>query len=78
MKLRGPVRSKRAVRTFDSLLKIQTHVQGIIQNRKARVHNFVFDTGDQQSMIGKEGWEIIKRLDTWIYAQGVNLGGPPN
>ena len=32
----------------------------------------MFDTGDQQPMIGRDGWEIIKRLDTWIYAQGVN------
>ena len=28
-------------------------------------------------MIGWYGWEIIKRRDTWIDAQGINIGGPP-
>ena len=37
----------------------------------------MFDTGAQQSMIGQDGQEIIKRHDTWIDAQGVDLGGPP-
>ena len=26
-------------------------------------------------MVGIGGWEIIKRHDTWIYVQGVNMGG---
>ena len=37
----------------------------------------MFDTGAQQLMIGQDGWEIINRHDTWIYAKGVDLGGPP-
>ena len=36
----------------------------------------MFDTGSQKSIIGRDGWEIIKRHDTWIDAQGVNLGLP--
>ena len=36
----------------------------------------MFDTGYQQSMIGRDGWEINKRHDTWIDAKGVDLGGP--
>ena len=35
----------------------------------------MFDTRVQQSIIGRDGWEIIKRHDTWIDAQGVNIGG---
>ena len=27
-------------------------------------------------MIGQDGWEIIKLHDTWIDAQGVNMGVP--
>ena len=73
----GPVRSKRDVQKFDSLPKIQKHVQGIIHNGKYRGHTAVFDTGAQQLMIGRDGWEIIKRHDNWIDAQGVNLCGPP-
>ena len=42
----------------------------------ARGHTTVFDTGDQQSMIGRDGWEIIKRRDNWIDTQGVNMVGP--
>ena len=37
----------------------------------------MFDTGAQQSMICRGGWKIIRRHDTWIYARGVDLGGPP-
>ena len=29
-------------------------------------------------MIKMVGWEIIKRHDIWIYAQGINMGGPSN
>ena len=28
-------------------------------------------------VIGRDGWEIIKRHDNFIDAQGVNMGGPP-
>ena len=71
------MRSKRAVRKFDALPKIQKHGQGIIHNGKARGHTAVFDTGSQKSMIGQDVWEITKRHDTWMDPQGVNLGGPP-
>ena len=27
-------------------------------------------------IIGLDGWEIINRHDTWIYAQEFNMGGP--
>ena len=62
---------------FDALPKSQKHVQEIAHNRKARGHNAVFDTGAQKLMIGWDGWEIIKRHDTWIDANGVDLGGTP-
>ena len=75
---RGLARSKRAVRNFDDLPKIHKHAQGIVHDRIVRGHTAVFDTGDQQSMIGRDGWEITKRHDTWIDTQGVNMGGPPN
>ena len=35
----------------------------------------MFDTRVQQSMIGRDGWEIIKRHDTWIDAQVINTEG---
>ena len=41
-------------------------------------HTTVFDTGAQQSMIFWGGWDIIKCHDTWIDAQGVNMGVPSN
>ena len=71
-------RSKRAVHKFDALPKSQKHVQVIVHNGKARGHTDLFDTGAQQSMIGRYGWEIIKRYDTWIHSKGVNLDGSPN
>ena len=36
----------------------------------------VFDTRDQQSMLGRDGWDIIKRHEKWIDTRGVDLGGP--
>ena len=39
-------------------------------------HVAVFDTGAQQSMLGRDGWEIIKNHDKWINTRGVDLGGP--
>ena len=38
----------------------------------------MLDTGSQKSMVGMEGWEIIKRHDTCIYAEVVNMGGSSN
>ena len=37
----------------------------------------MFDTGAQQSMIGWDGWEIIRRHDSWIDERGVDLGVYP-
>ena len=36
----------------------------------------VFDTGAQQLMLGRDGWEIIKRHENWIDTRDVDLGGP--
>ena len=70
------MRSKRDVRNFDACPKSHRNSQGIVHDGIARGHTTVFDTGDQQYMIGRDGWDIIKRHDTWIDAQGVNMGGP--
>ena len=77
LKPQGPVRSKRDVRTFDDLPNSHKHVQGIVHNSKSRGHTAVFDTGAQKSMIGQDGWEIIKRHDNWITVKGADLGGLP-
>ena len=77
LKPRGLTCSKRAVKTFNALTKIYKHAQGIFHDGIARGHTKMFDTGAQKLMIGQYGWEIIKRRDTWIYAQGVKMGGPP-
>ena len=77
LKPRGSVRSKGAVRKPDAQPNKLRHVHGIFHNGKASGYTAVFDTGAQQSMIGRDGWEIIKRHDYWIDARGVDLGGPP-
>ena len=77
LKPQGTTCIKRSVQIFDALPKSQNHFQEIAHKRKARGHNAVFDTGAQQLMIGRDGWEIIKRHDTWIDAKGVDLGGTP-
>ena len=56
LKPQGPALSKIAVQKFDALPKIQNYVQVIVHNGKARGHTAVFDTGAQQSMIGRDGW----------------------
>ena len=58
-------------------LKSQILLKVFVHNRKASGHTSVFDTGSQQSIIGRDGWKIIRRHDTWIYARGVYLGVPP-
>ena len=68
MKPRGSVGNKRAVQNFDALPKIHKHAQVIVHKKIARGHTSVFDTGAQKSMIGRYGWEIIKRHDTCIDA----------
>ena len=77
LKPRRPMLSKRSVRTFDALPKSHKNAQGIVHNGIIRGHTTVFDTGHHKSMIGRYGWEIIKRHDTWIDTLGVNMGGTP-
>ena len=57
--------------------KNHKHAQGIVHKGVSRVHTTVFDTGTQKLVIGRDGWEIIKRHDNFIDTQGVNMGGPP-
>ena len=64
----GSVNSKRGVQHFDACPKIHKYAQKIIQDSIARSHTTVFDIWDQQSMIGRDGWGIIKLSDTWIDA----------
>ena len=68
-----PAISNRAVWNFNDQPKSLKYVQGIDHSGISRGHTAVFDTGAQQSMIGLVVWEIIKRPDTWIYAQDVNM-----
>ena len=49
-----------AERTFDFHPKSKNNAQGIVHKRIASGNTAVFDTWDQQSMIGIDGWEIIK------------------
>ena len=51
------------------------HVQGVVQGG-AGAHGAVFDTRAQQSMLGRDGWEIIKNHEKWIDTRGVDLAGP--
>ena len=51
------------------------HVQEVVHGG-AGTHVAVFDTGAQQSMLGRDGWEIIKNHEKWIETRGVDLGGP--
>ena len=74
LKPRDPLRSKVSARKPDARPNKLRHVHGIVQG-KARGHTDMFDTGAQQSTIGRDGWDIIKRHDTWIGARGVDLGG---
>ena len=75
LKPRGSVHSKGGMQTLDACPKIQNHAQVIVHNGDASGHTAVFDTWAQESIIGRYGWEIIKRRDTWIDAQGINIGG---
>ena len=63
------------MRNLDVIFKGHNHAQGIVHNGYDKNHTTVLDTGAQKSMIGMGGWEIIKRHDSWIDAQGVNMGG---
>ena len=74
LKPRGYARSKKYVGNFYARPKSHKHAQGIFHDGIARGYTEVFDTGPQKYMIGRDGWEIIKRHDTWIDAQGVNMG----
>ena len=68
-----PLCSKGDARKPNSRPNKLRHIQGIVQ-RKARGHTAVFDTDAQQYMIGRDGWEIIKRHNKWIDARGIDLG----
>ena len=72
LKPQDPLRSKGAARKPDPQPNKLRHIQGIVQG-KARGHTAMFDTGNHQSMIGRDSWEIIKRHDKWIGAKGVDL-----
>ena len=75
LKTPGVTRSKSAVRTLYACPKSQKYAHGIIHNGAAKGHTAVIDAGSQQSMVIIGGWDIIKRHDTWIDTQGVNMGG---
>ena len=74
LKPRGSVHNKRSVQTFYARPKMHKHTQVISHDKIARVNTTLFGTGAQKSIIGREGWEIIKLHDTWIDTQGVNVG----
>ena len=69
-----PLCGKGAVRKPDARPNKLRHIQVIVQG-KASGHTDVFDTSAQQSMISRDGWEIIKRHEKWIDTRGVYLGG---
>ena len=74
LKPRDPLCSKGSARKPDARTNKLRHVQGIVQG-KVSGHTAVFDTGAQQSMIGRYGWEIVKRHEKLIDTRGVDLGG---
>ena len=74
MKPLGVSRIKRAVQTLYAQPKSQKWAQVIIHDREARGNTTVLDTVAQQSMVGMGVWEIIKRHNISIDAQGVNMG----
>ena len=74
LKPQGVTRSKRYVKTIDARPKSQKYSQRIVHDRVTRGCTVGLDTGAQQSMVVVGGWEIIMRHDTWIDAQGVNMG----
>ena len=78
LKPQGPLGSKqmpgRPDSTVPNKLKL-SHVQEVVHGG-AGTHVAVFYTGAQQSMLGRDGWEIIKNHEKWIDTRGVDLGGP--
>ena len=78
MNPRGVAHSKRDVTTLNARSKSQKYAQGIVIDWPAMVHNAVLDIGNQQSMVGMGGWDIIKHRYTCIDAKGVNMGGSSN
>ena len=63
------------MQALDASHKIQKYVQGIVYNGAAKNHIVIFYTGAHQSMIGIGVCETIKRHDSWIYSQSVDVGG---
>ena len=78
LKPRGPLGSKqmpgRPASTVPNKLKLR-HVQEVFHGG-AGTHVAVLDTRAQQSMLGRDGWDIIKNHENWIDTRGVDLGGP--
>ena len=74
-KPRGVAHRKSAMRTLDVPHRSHKHVQGIVYNGAAKNHTAILGTGSQKYVIGMGGWEIIKRHNSWIYSQGVNILG---
>ena len=68
-----PLISKGDARKPDARHNNLRHIHGIVHG-KARGHTSLIDTGAQHSMIGRDGWEIIKRHNKWIDARGEYLG----
>ena len=62
------------MRNLDARPRSHKYAQGIIHDGDNRGHTAVLYTRDQHSIVGMGGWEIIKRHNTWIYAQCVNMG----
>ena len=71
----GVARGERSMLTLYVSHRKSNNVKVIIHNGAAKNHTVMLDTGSQQSMIGMEGRVIIKHHDSWIDAQGVDMGG---
>ena len=71
----GVTLSKKAVQTLDDRPKSHNYTHIIFHSGADMGHTAVLDTGSQQSTVGMRVWDIIKRHDTWIDTQGVNMGG---
>ena len=68
-----PLISKGDARKPDAQPNNLRHIHVIVHG-KARGHTSLIDTGAHHSMIGRDGWEIIKRHNKWIDARGAYLG----
>ena len=76
-KPQGVAHGKRAVQNIDVAHNMSKHVQVIGYNRATNKNTAIIYTGSQQYMIGMGRWDIVKRHGSWIYDQGVYMGGYP-